>query len=159
MCWYVVYKHETLVFLLLITRKSLPIGIGYRLVHPIQYLTSSQSWTLRRPGTVDTGRTLTLLATGTSFNWMWILYSTVNNLKHLSFCRRVTIFLRVRSPSPATQLLQITPAQYANFKSLLIVRLVDRTFDSSPQRTRKSDPVRSTSSSAARGNIYLVVDG
>ncbi|KAF8495795.1 hypothetical protein F5888DRAFT_1804767 [Russula emetica] len=62
-------------------------------------------------GTVDTGSTLILLATGTSFYWIWVLYSKVNNLKHPLF---VVAFDRYRhrrvvEPTMTTKLLRISP--------------------------------------------------
>jgi hypothetical protein len=160
MCTYVVCKHDTLEILLLILTlaarsrgKILPIETG--IAQSIRYGTSPVPIMDTAAGTVDTGNTLILLGTGTSFYWIWALYTRVNHLKHPFFVDAFGLYRRatgaVRVVEPTMELLRITLAQYSNLKSIFFAT-GDRTFELTA--TRRSGPVRSTSSSAASGGTY-----
>ena len=111
-----------------ITRKNLANrnwGIG----QSIWYGTSPVPIMDIAAGTVDTGNTLILLVTGTSFYWIRVLYNRANNLKHPIFVDTFDCYRRASGEvvEPTTKLLRITPARYANLKSLLTIG--DRTFE------------------------------
>ena len=68
-------------------------------------------------------------ATGTSFYCIWVLYSRVNNLKHHLLVDAFDPYRHATGTvvEPITKLLRITPAQYANLKSLFFT-IGNRTF-------------------------------
>ena len=111
-----------------ITRKN-SVNRNWRIGQSIWYGTSPVPIMDFAAGTVDTGNTLILLVTGASFYWIRVLYNRANNLKHPIFVDTFDCYRRASGEvnEPTTKLLRITPARYANLKSLLTIG--DRTFE------------------------------
>jgi cathepsin E len=163
MCTYVVCKHDTLEILLLILTlaarsrgKILPIETG--IAQSIRYGTSPVPIMDTAAGTVDTGSTLILLATGTSFYWIWVLYTRVNHLNHPLFVDAFGPYRRATGAvvELTTELLRITLAQYSNLKSVFFAT-GDRTFELTANAQIWPRALNKLVG-GERGHIYLVVN-
>lgn len=100
----------------------------------IRYGTSPVPIMNTAAGTVDTGSTLVILASGTSFYWIWVLYETP------SFCRRVLTATEVLQARSSIRPRSFFGSPQRNMPTSSRSSSPLATGHSSSQRTRRSDP-------------------